>query len=126
MEQLDVAVATFVVAAPRRVADRLGARDGWPSPWPGLRLTVTEDREVEGVRWQAAGAVAGTAELWLEPVLDGTVVHWFLRGTPASGRATRAAAHHRRAWQAVVLGLKDELESGRPPGVKPTAATAED
>jgi len=121
-----VAVATFVVAAPRRVADRLGARDRWPSPWPSLRLTVTEDRGVEGVRWQAAGAVAGTAELWLEPVLDGTVVHWFLRGTPASGSAARAAAHHRRAWRAVVLEAKDALEGGRQAGVKPAPAAAED
>lgn len=121
-----MAVATFVVAAPASVAARVCDPGAWAAWWPDLELTVSEDRADRGVRWAVAGAVSGTAELWLEPVLDGTVVHWFLRGHPAAGSARRAEVRYRRGWRTVVLGVKDELEAGRPPGVKPAGVAAED
>lgn len=100
--------------------------DRWPGWWPDLALAVAEDRGRSGVRWQVTGAVDGTAELWLEPVMDGVVVHWFLRGKQRAGRPGREAARQRRRWRSVVLTLKDELEAGRPPGVKPGDEAAED
>lgn len=121
-----MAVATFVVAPPVVVAATVGEPGRWDAWWPDLELTVTEDRGVQGVRWVVAGAVSGSAELWLEPVLDGTVVHWFLRGEPASGSAARAERRYRRAWRSTVLGVKDALEADRPPGVKPVGVPAED
>ena len=43
---------------------------------------MTRDRGVKGVQWAVRGALTGSMEIWLEPVGDGTVVHWFLRADP--------------------------------------------
>lgn len=123
---VDLEVATFVVAPSVRVAAALLDPARWPGWWPDLRLAVVEDRGRDGVRWQATGAVVGTAELWLEPVLDGVVVHWFLRGRSRSGDGDREVARQRRRWRSAVLAAKDALERGRPPGVKPDQERAED
>jgi hypothetical protein len=59
-----------------------------------------------------SGALTGTAEIWLEPVGDGTVLHFYLRtGLSDRGRAARATA-----WKRSVHAVKDELERGREPG----------
>ena len=43
------------------------------------------------------GALVGTMEVWLEPMLDGTLLHYFLRADPAgtagrSGTSTASGA----------------------------------
>jgi hypothetical protein len=63
-------------------------------------------------------------EIWLEPVLDGTVLHYFLRADPPSGSLTPRNARRevqRRQLDAksVSLGLKLTLEDGRPAGCPP-------
>jgi hypothetical protein len=88
------------------------------------------DRGVQGVRWTVQGALVGSMEVWLEPVLDGTVLHYFLRadpagpdGTPCPASARRGAAEARRrqrAAKAIAFACKDRLEAGRAPGEPPT------
>jgi len=70
------------------------------------------------------GALTGTMEVWLEPVLDGTLLHYFLRAdppTPYRRMKDRLAAIRTRqvAAKAIALDLKLTLEAGRPPGVAP-------
>ena len=77
------------------------------------------------------GALVGTMEVWLEPVLDGTLLHYFLRATPADAAGTprelaprdlrREFDRRARAAKAIALGLKEILEDGREPGVPPLA-----
>lgn len=50
---------------------------------PDLALTVVEDRAEKGMRWAVAGPLTGTMEIWLEPVLDGVVLHYFLHAEPS-------------------------------------------
>ena len=76
------------------------------------------------------GALVGTMEVWLEPALDGTILHYFLRagrpalaGLPAARRARMIRKETRRrqlAAKQVALALKLVLEGGRPPGEPPT------
>lgn len=117
---IQVADETFVAAAPELAATALDDRGRWRHWWPDLRLTVTADRGAQGVRWTVAGPVAGTMEIWCEPVMDGFVLHYFLHGEPAGAVAggDLVALNHRYR----VLGkrmsfeIKDRLESGRSVG----------
>lgn len=124
---VDLADETFVVVPPARLAPRMAFRAAVPW-WPDLVLTVTRDRGVKGTQWAVDGPLTGSAEIWLEPVRDGTVVHCYLRGEPPGGvrRTGRAADRLRRArtlaWKRWVHALKDELEAGRPAGVGLEAA----
>jgi hypothetical protein len=124
MANLDLAVDVFVVADPDRVA--AAVHDRWRRWWPDLRLTVVQDRAGEGMAWAVTGPVTGSAELWLEAVLDGVVVHWYLRGEVAHGSPERERARQRARWLEAVLALKDELEAGRAPGVKPASPRADE
>jgi ribosome-associated toxin RatA of RatAB toxin-antitoxin module len=117
---IDIACDDLVVAEPAYVARRLGDPGLWRDWWPDLRLTPYEERGPQGVRWTVAGAVTGTAELWLEPVRDGVVVHWYLRADPPKPAGPRRLAklrdeyvsgYHERLWR-----FKDEVERGRAPG----------
>jgi len=90
---LDIADDTFVVAATAAVAEVVRDPASWRAWWPDLELTVTEDRGLKGMRWSVAGAVLGSAEIWLEPCGDGVVVHWYLRADLA--RVTRRSDRER-------------------------------
>ena len=112
MDAEDLADDTFVAAAPAVVARAVADPARWPLWWPDLTLTVTRDRGRRGVQWQVAGALTGSAEIWLEPFGDGTVVHFYLRaGLSDPARSARA-----QSWKQSVHALKDELEAGREPG----------
>lgn len=109
---------TFVVAAPARLSDWLRDPAQWRRWWPELTLHVFMDRGEAGIRWSATGSWRGSAEVWLEPVLDGTVVHLLLRLDPAKGSlparaAARRREQHANRWKAVVWAVKDDLERGR-------------
>jgi hypothetical protein len=108
----DLADDTFVAAPPRTVSERVHDPARWRSWWPDLDLAVTLDRGVRGIHWEVEGALHGTAEIWLEAVGDGTVIHFYLR----AGLSDRARARRGRAWKRSVNRLKDELEAGRRPG----------
>ena len=105
----------------------MGDRAGWRRWFPDLALQVVEDRADKGVRWTVAGPLTGTMEVWLEPVLDGVVLHYFLHAEP-SGAAVRqpgnvdlpAMTHQRRvAGKRMAFEVKNTLEAGRPVGVAP-------
>jgi len=119
---------TFIVAAPATVARLVADSSRWPRWWPGLVLTVAEDRGPAGIRWQVGAGttrgrstkkspLTGTMEIWVEPHQDGVIAHYYLRVDP-TGRRMRRRARHKRARQAkhALWSLKDELERGRPVG----------
>lgn len=128
MPSVDVVDETFLAVAPEAVAGEF-APEHWPVLWPDLRLEVIADRGAAGVRWTVHGALVGSMEVWLEPLLDGTLLHYYLRadpvgpdGGPAAAAPGRAAAETRRrqlAAKAIAFALKDRLEAGRAPGEPP-------
>jgi hypothetical protein len=121
--QVDLADDSFVVGTPAVVSARLRDPGFWHGCWPGVRLTAYHDRGVEGMRWYVSGALAGTAELWLEPYRDGTLVHVFLRADPARRLSARRLDRFRRrcatSLKAALFAVKDEVEAGRPVGFAP-------
>lgn len=113
---------TFLAVPPSSVAAAFADPRAWRRFWPDLDLAVYADRGAEGVRWTVRGALVGTMEVWLEPVLDGTVLHYFLRADfppGTTGRPVKEAQRRQRAAKAVALDLKFVLEDGRPPGIPP-------
>ena len=134
MSSVDVVDETFLAVPPARVAAEFADPAAWSRFWPDLRLNVMTDRGEKGYRWTVHGALVGSMEVWLEPVLDGTLLHYYLRADPPdqAGRPLalpfrRAAAEisrRQRAAKAIALGLKDLLEAARPPGEPPPPAPA--
>jgi aminoglycoside phosphotransferase (APT) family kinase protein len=117
---VDIADDSYVVASPDAVATRLKDQEFWRACWPDVALTSYHDRGAEGMRWYARGAVVGTAELWLEPFHDGTLVHVFLRGDPPSQSSARRLERLRRGYvlalKEALFAVKDDLEADRDPG----------
>lgn len=128
MSSIQVADETFVAASPAAVGRAVGDRASWRRWFPDLLLDVVEDRADKGVRWTVTGPLTGTMEIWLEPVLDGVVLHYFLHaeptGVPAAelGRLDLPGMIHRRrvAGKRMSFEVKNVLEAGRPVGVAPT------
>jgi hypothetical protein len=123
---VDVVDETFLAVPPEAVAAVFARPESWRRFWPDLRLEVYADRGAEGMRWTVRGALTGTMEVWLEAVLDGTVLHYFLRaetpGPLSPRRALREKNHRQLAAKTVALDLKRVLEDGRAPGVAPRVA----
>lgn len=119
MPALDLVDETFVVAAPAAVAAVVRDPGRWPVWWPDLRLTVFQDRGEAGVRWNVRGALTGSMEVWLEPCLDGVLLHHYVRCDRSDGRPVRRRERRRRQThaKAVFWAVKDELEGDRPPGL---------
>ncbi len=123
---MDIVDETFVVVTPKVVAAAFSDPTSWRRLWPDLRLEVYADRGDEGLRWTVRGALVGTMEVWLEPMLDGTLLHYFLRADLPPGpdaadpaRLARERRHRQLATKRITLGLKMMLEQGRPPGCPP-------
>jgi hypothetical protein len=126
---VDVADETFLAVPPAVVAAEFADPQRWPRLWPDLRLAVVADRGVQGVRWTVSGALVGSMEVWLEPVLDGTVLHYYLRADPVGSdghphpapprRGAAEARRRRLAAKAIAFGCKERLEAGREPGEPP-------
>ena len=120
MSSIQVADQTFVAAPGERVAQAFASPERWRRWWPDLNLTVTEDRGAKGIRWAVRGGVVGTMELWLEPALDGVIVHYFLHAEPTGDVEAAVTQHSRRvAGRAMTFELKGELEAGRSAGEAP-------
>ncbi len=123
----DLVDETFVVADRALIARRIANPALWREWWPDLRLSVVNDRGLDGIHWSVAGALSGTAEIWLEPWQDGVIVHWFLRsGLPPRGSrdtglrdgdGDRLRRRYATAFKRRIHALKDDLERGRPAGV---------
>ena len=125
MNSIQIADETFVAADPVEVGRAVGDPASWRRWWPDLLLTVVEDRADKGHRWTVAGALTGTMEIWLEPVLDGVVLHYFLHAEPSGVAAWQLAKmnlakmNHRRrvAGKNMAFEVKRTLEATRPVGV---------
>ena len=126
---IQVADETFVAASPAAVGRAVGDRAAWRRWFPDLLLDVVEDRSDKGVRWTVTGPLTGTMEIWLEPVLDGVILHYYLHAEPAGAAAWQLAkmdvpamTYRRRvAGKRMAFEVKNTLESSRPVGVAPTA-----
>lgn len=129
MNSIQVADETFIAADPGLVADAIADPARWRQWWPDLHLQVVEERGDKGIRWTVAGPLTGTMEIWLEPMLDGVLLHYFLHAEPAGVSAHALAklnlpklVHRRRvAGKDMSFQIKAELEADRPVGVAPQA-----
>jgi hypothetical protein len=129
MSSVDVVDETFVAVPPEVVAAEFAGPQRWRALWPDLELEVAADRGPAGFRWTVTGALVGSMEMWLEPVLDGTLLHYFLRADPpgpdgmprpaAPRRAAAEARRRQRAAKAIAFACKDRLEAGRAAGEPP-------
>jgi hypothetical protein len=120
---VDVVDETFLVVPPEVLAAAFAAPSSWRRFWPDLILDVYADRGNQGLRWTVGGALVGTMEVWLEPVLDGTLLHYFLRadlpGDVPPKRSLREVHRRQIAAKQIALDLKMTLEDGRAPGCPP-------
>ena len=119
---IQIADETFVAADPAAVGRAVGDRAAWRRWFPDLLLEVVEDRAEKGVRWTTSGPLTGTMEIWLEPVLDGVVLHYFLHAEPTgAARGDTAKLNHQRrvAGKRMAFEVKNRLEASRPVGVAP-------
>ena len=127
VHSVQVADETFIAADPAQVGKVVADRAGWRRWWPDLRLQVVEDRADKGMRWAVTGALTGTMEIWLEPSLDGVLLHYFLHAEPSGVSARQLArmnpakvTHRRRvAGKEMAFEVKATLERSRPVGVSP-------
>ncbi|MDI3313774.1 MAG: polyketide cyclase / dehydrase and lipid transport [Mycobacterium sp.] len=127
MHSIQIADETFIAADARRVSAAIADPAGWRRWWPDLRLRVVEDRAEKGIRWAVTGALTGTMEIWLEPSLDGVLLHYFLHAEPSGAAAWQLArmnlakiTHRRRvAGKKMAFEVKEKLERSRPVGVSP-------
>ncbi|WP_236789419.1 polyketide cyclase / dehydrase and lipid transport [Amycolatopsis sp. GM8] len=120
---IDLVDETFLAVPAGTVKAAFADPAAWRRYWPDLRLDLYTDRGDEGLRWTVKGALVGTMEVWLEPMLDGTLLHYFLRAAPAGPvrpRDLRRELDRRaRAAKVIALELKEILEDGREPGIPP-------
>ncbi|WNG80053.1 SRPBCC family protein [Mycobacterium sp. ITM-2016-00316] len=121
MNSVQIADETFVCADPADVGRAVADPACWRRWWPDLRLTVVEDRGPAGQRWTVAGGLTGTMEVWLETMMDGVILHYFLHAEPPGDRAQLDLAklnHNRRvAGKRMAFEIKTCLEAQRPVGV---------
>ena len=118
---MQIADETFVCADPADVGQAVADPAGWRRWWPDLRLTVVEDRGPAGHRWTVAGGLTGTMEVWLQPMMDGVILHYFLHAEPSGdpARVDLAKLNHARrvAGKKMAFEVKTRLEAQRPVGV---------
>ncbi|MDT4913560.1 MAG: hypothetical protein QOC66_2688 [Pseudonocardiales bacterium] len=125
MPAIDVVDSTWFAARPTVVAAIVAEPGNWRRWWPELVLEVDEWRGDKGMRWSVlsaggrAAGLSGSAEVWLEPMFDGVVAHFFLRLDPP---AARSLSHRRRAritddyrlrTKHAFWALADQLDPGR-------------
>lgn len=131
VNSIQVADEMFIAAPDAQVGAAVADRSSWRRWWPDLQLQVIEDRAEKGVRWTVNGPLTGTMEIWLEPMLDGVLLHYFLHAEPAGATAQQPARrnlakliHRRRvAGKRMAFEVKARLEQSRPVGVAPATVS---
>lgn len=131
MNSIQVADQTFIAAPGDQVGAVVADRSSWRRWWPDLQLQVVEDRAEKGVRWTVSGPLTGTMEIWLDPMLDGVLLHYFLHAEPTGVTGRQLARlnlpkliHRRRvAGKRMAFEVKARLERARPVGVGPAAGS---
>ncbi|OHT77835.1 polyketide cyclase / dehydrase and lipid transport [Mycobacteroides chelonae] len=121
MNSIQVADQTFIAADPADIGRAISNPADWRRWWPDLQLNVVEERGEKGIRWTVAGPLTGTMEVWLEPALDGAILHYFLHAEPTGASAAQVAKlnlaqlnHARRVTgKRFAFGVKQRLEAGR-------------
>jgi|SRR4051812_7658365 hypothetical protein len=124
MHSIQIADQTFIAADPAVVGNAVSDASNWLRWWPDLYLDTVEERHEKGIRWVVTGALTGTMEIWLEPMLDGVILHYFLHAEPAGAAAWQLArmnlakmTHQRRvAGKNMAFELKMKLEAARQVG----------
>ena len=121
MNSIQIADETFVCADPAAVGAAVANPSSWRRWWPDLKLTVVEDRGPAGQRWTVTGALTGTMEVWLEAVMDGVVLHYFLHAEPPTSpsdfrKILQLNRIRRDAGKNMSFAVKDEAEGSRLPG----------
>lgn len=123
--QIHLIDETWIEAGLERTSAAVANSEMWRVWWPTLHLTVTRNRGLKGIQWAArtrAGAdpeLAGTVEIWLEPMSGGVLLHHFVRLDPADrrplGHRRQARVLRQLGWQGkrAFWQLKDELEADR-------------
>jgi hypothetical protein len=127
MNSIQIADEMYIGADAARVGAAVADPQSWRRWWPDLRLQVVEDRAEKGIRWAVTGALTGTMEVWLEPLMDGVLLHYFVHAEPTGAAAWQLAkmnlakmAHRRRvAGKKMAFEVKTTLERTRPVGVSP-------
>lgn len=127
VHSVQIADETYVAADPSRIGAMVADPSNWRRWWPDLRLAVTEDRGPQGVRWTVQGPLTGTMEVWLEPMLGGALLHYFVHAEPTGVSPAQLAkmnlaklTHRRRvAGKKMAFEVKMTVESSRPVGVSP-------
>src|SRR3954447_18225155 len=127
MHSIQIADQTFIAADPAVVGNAVSDASNWLRWWPDLYLDTVEERHEKGIRWTVTGALTGTMEIWLEPMLAGVILHYFLHAEPSGAAAWELAKmnlvkmnHSRRvAGKRMAFEIKNELEAARPVGVAP-------
>jgi hypothetical protein len=122
MAQIELVDDTWIDVSPATVAGVVSDPLRWRSWWPDLVLAVDELRGPQGVRWLVPstrnGTLAGSMEIWLEPVGTGTLAHYFLRldrvgPTMRRRERDRLMARYRVRAKQVLWSVADELDPGR-------------
>ena len=122
MPAIDVVDSTWICAPPAVVAAIVAEPANWRRWWPELDLVAEDRRGDKGVRWTVrptSSGESGSMEVWLEPALDGVVLHYILRLDAADGRRmgrrrhTRLTHFHRRRAKSAFWALGDQLDPGR-------------
>jgi len=122
MAQIELVDDTWIDVSPVTIAWVVSDPLRWRSWWPDFALTVDELRGPKGVRWfvrsARGGTLAGSMEIWLEPVGTGTVAHYFLRldavgPTMRRRELDRLAARYRVRAKQLLWSVADELDPGR-------------
>jgi hypothetical protein len=127
MNSIQIADEMYIGADAARVGAAVADPRSWRRWWPDLRLQVVEDRAEKGMRWAVTGALTGTMEVWLEPLMDGVLLHYFVHAEPTGAAAWQLAkmnlpkiTHRRRvAGKKMAFEVKTTLERTRPVGVSP-------
>lgn len=129
VSSIQIADETFLAASPQQAGTAVADPSSWRRWWPDLQLQVVENRAEKGIRWTVTGALTGTMEIWLEPSLDGVILHYFLHAEPSGAgwqlaRMNLAKMTHRRrvAGKKMAFAVKETLERSRPVGVAPALA----
>lgn len=118
MPGIDIVDETYIAAPAAALVDEVADERRWAGL--GLDCECYEDRGEVGRRWRLSGDYLGTAEVWLESVPEGTIVHAFVRAEPTGGGdADRHRLRLRRAWKREVFAIKSRHDHGRPPGITP-------
>ncbi|MGI8679129.1 MAG: polyketide cyclase / dehydrase and lipid transport [Jatrophihabitans sp.] len=124
--RIDIVDSTWVAARAVVVAAAVADATNWRRWWPALELHLDEDRNEKGARWTVCSVdtgrgarLAGTAEVWLEPMFEGVVAHFFLRLDPVPGTQLGRGERERITREIRVLtkkgfwALADRVDPGR-------------